>query len=200
MLGQQPLKGLAVIICKCGSNSVIAAFHNSHQCSNVNKQGAVRCMMGDGSNLATRVYHQDTKYPGAAKLSPLPAHCSLTAGWIDCALFFFFHWQNIPFCRALVLPLIPLLHENYMRELCWCCSREMWSLPVCREGSAETKGVCTENYIGQALVWWLYFEGHLQGFPHGPFKEGFLLQWRAKTFYQLSARSIMSCSMAPHPI
>lgn len=121
--------------------------------------------------------------------------------WLDrLCPFFFFHWQNIPFCRALVLPLIPLLHENYMRELCWCCSREMWSLPVCREGSAETKGVCTENYIGQALVWWLYFEGHLQGFPHGPFKEGFLLQWRAKTFYQLSARSIMSCSMAPHPI
>lgn len=88
VLGQQPLKGLDIVICKCGSNSVIASFHNSHQCSSVNKQAAVRHMMGARSNLATRVYHQDKKHPGAGELSPLPAYDSLTAGEIDGALFF----------------------------------------------------------------------------------------------------------------
>jgi len=88
VLGQQPLKGLAIVLCKCGSNSVVAALHNSHQCSSVNKQGAVRHMMGARSNLATRVYHQDTNHPGAGELSPLPARGSLTAGQINSTLFF----------------------------------------------------------------------------------------------------------------
>lgn len=88
VLEQQPLKGLAIVICQCGSNSVIAAFHNSHQSSSVNNQGAVRYMMGARSNLATEVYHQDSKHPAGGELSPLPAHGSLTAGQIDGALFF----------------------------------------------------------------------------------------------------------------
>lgn len=174
VLGQQPLKGLAIIISKCGSNSVIAAFHNSHHCSSVNKQGAVRHMMGARSNLATRVYHQDTKHPGAGKLSPLPAHGSLTAGQIDGALVFSLTKNSFLQSLGASPGWGCKLHEgalgaNYMKELCWCCSKETWSLPACREGSAGDQKYCTESYVGQALVRWLCFERHLQGFPDGPF-------------------------------
>lgn len=154
--------------------------------------------MGARSNLATRIYHRDTKHHGAGELPALPSHRSLTAGQIDGVLSF--QWQNVPFCRAFLLPLISLLGAKYMKELCWCCSKRHGTSMYAGRVQQETKDICTERYIVQALVWWLCFERHLQGFPDGPFKAEFLLQWRAKPFCKFWARNIVSCSVAPRPI
>lgn len=161
VLGQQPSKDLAIIICKCGSNSLIAAFHNSQQCSRVNKQGTVRHTVVDGSQKQFSHKRLSSRYKtpwsqGNCFLCQLMAFWPWPDRWCP-----FLHWQNTPFCGALF----------FLWSRCWMQSTWKNSGDAVPQGHGaslcagrfqqKTENVCTESYIGQALVWWLYFEWNL---------------------------------------
>lgn len=152
-------------------------------------------MVGARSNLATRVYHQDTKHPGAGKLPPLPAH-GLTVGQIHGALFLLTD-KIFLFVESWCFPWSHCWMQTTWKSCADAVQRDME--PPCRLHSIRDHG-----YLHRVVLGRLWFGcsvlRHLQGFPAGPFQEVFLLQWREKPFCKLWARSNVFCSVALHPI
>lgn len=139
-------------------------------------------MMGTRSNLAAGVYHQDTKCPGAGELSPLPAHGSDC--WLEKCSFFISLTKYYFLQRLGASPNVTAGRKGHERSVLMLFQKDV-EPPCVQGGFSRRPKIFAQFCIGQTLVWWLRFERHLQSFPDGLFKEGFLLQRRVKPFCEL---------------